>query len=153
MEDMRSIGRETHPIPGRARRRCGRDPDIFGCENWSFGGAVSMRRFAIILLKSLAVLLLVCFAASVAFAGWVSWYYSARLDLPTVEKLRAVSPADRICSSGGERTYVALTAVPAVVAMLSSLQRSLNSMSSGRAIRSWRLRTHSSSIIGRAAPA
>jgi penicillin-binding protein 1A len=71
-----------------------------------------MRRFAIILLKSVAVLLLVCFAASVAFAGWVSWYYSARLDLPTVEKLVAVSPADRICSSGGDRVYAPLAAIP-----------------------------------------
>ena len=71
-----------------------------------------MRKFAFIFVTAVTGLLLVFIAASAAFAGWVVWYYSAQFDLPTVERLLAVSPADRICSSAGERIYVPLAAIP-----------------------------------------
>jgi membrane peptidoglycan carboxypeptidase len=74
-----------------------------------------MRRLAIILVKSVAALLFACVATSVAFAGWFVWYYSARFDIPSVEKFVAISPADRICSLNDERTFVPLAAIPAMV--------------------------------------
>lgn len=70
-----------------------------------------MRKFIGVLIA----LLLVVNATIVAAVGWYVWHYEYGVGLPDRQKLVAVSAADRICSSGGERKFVPLAAVPPIV--------------------------------------
>jgi membrane carboxypeptidase/penicillin-binding protein len=74
-----------------------------------------MRKFLNFLIKFVVVLLLVATTALVAIVGWFVWHYEYGIGLPDRQKLLAVSAADRICSSDGERNFVPLAAVPPVV--------------------------------------
>lgn len=67
------------------------------------------------LISFLTALLLVVYATLVAAFGYFVWHYEYEIGLPDREKLVAVSAADRICSSGGERNFVPIAAVPPIV--------------------------------------
>ena len=67
------------------------------------------------LVGVLISLLLVANTAMVAAVGCFVWHYEYGIGLPDRQKLVAVSAADRICSSGGERNFVPIAAVPPMV--------------------------------------
>lgn len=75
-----------------------------------------MRSFVRFLAKCLATVLLICVVAVVATVGWFIWHYEYEIGLPTAQQMRAVSSADRICSSEEEKSEaVPLSAVPPLV--------------------------------------
>jgi penicillin-binding protein 1A len=67
------------------------------------------------LVGFLIALLLVADTALVAAVGSLVWHYEYGIGLPDRQNLVAVSAAERICSSGGERNFVPIAAVPPVV--------------------------------------
>lgn len=67
------------------------------------------------LVRALVTLRLVGSTALVALVGLFVWHFEYGIGLPDRQKLLAVSAADRFCSSGGERDFVALAAAPPIV--------------------------------------
>jgi membrane carboxypeptidase/penicillin-binding protein len=74
-----------------------------------------VRRFLKFFVKAAAALLLVATVALATIGGWLIWHYEYKLGLPKDQELATVSAAGRICSTGGERTFVPLAAIPAIV--------------------------------------
>jgi membrane carboxypeptidase/penicillin-binding protein len=74
-----------------------------------------MRRFLKVFVKVAAALLVVATVALAAIGGWFIWHYEYEIGLPRSQELATVSAAGRICSTGGERTFLPLAAIPPMV--------------------------------------
>jgi membrane peptidoglycan carboxypeptidase len=74
-----------------------------------------MRKFVVIVAKSVLALLSLSGVALLTFTGWLVWHYEYGIGLPDDGKLAAVSATGHICSVGDRRTYVALAGIPPLI--------------------------------------
>jgi membrane carboxypeptidase/penicillin-binding protein len=71
-----------------------------------------MRKFLGVVAKSIAALLLAATLILAVFLGLLVWHFEYGLGLPDREQLLATSGGERICSAGGNRTFVPLAEIP-----------------------------------------
>jgi penicillin-binding protein 1A len=74
-----------------------------------------MRKFVVIVAKSILALLSLAGVTLLMFTGWLVWHYEYGIGLPDDGKLLAASATGGICSSGGMRTFVPLAEIPPLV--------------------------------------
>ncbi|HLQ93709.1 MAG TPA: transglycosylase domain-containing protein [Xanthobacteraceae bacterium] len=74
-----------------------------------------MPKFAHILVKAIAALLVGSISALFGFVGFTVWRIDAQLSLPSYSELTAISAANPICSSNGERIFIPFAAIPPTV--------------------------------------
>src|SRR5882757_3830425 len=74
-----------------------------------------MPKFARILVKAIAALLVGSISALFGFVGFTVWRVDAQLSLPTYRELAAISAANLKCASNGERIFVPFAAIPPTV--------------------------------------
>jgi penicillin-binding protein 1A len=74
-----------------------------------------MRKPLIISAKLVLALLSVAGTGLLIFEGWLIWRYEYGIGLPDKGKLVAVSKTGPACSASDQRTYIALSEIPALV--------------------------------------
>jgi membrane carboxypeptidase/penicillin-binding protein len=74
-----------------------------------------MRKFVVIVAKSIVALLSLAGVALLMFTGWLIWHYEYGIGLPDKDKLAAVSETGPACSVSDQRTYIPLSEIPALV--------------------------------------
>ena len=70
-----------------------------------------MRRFLIVVAKSVLVLISVVAAALLAGIGYLAWRYDYSVTVPDLDKL-AAAPSGRVCSASASQNYLALDEIP-----------------------------------------
>jgi len=71
-----------------------------------------MRKFLVVVARSIAAVLLAATLMLAVWLGWLVWHFEYGLGLPDSRQLLAASDGERICSTGGNRTFVPLAKIP-----------------------------------------
>ena len=72
----------------------------------------TIRKYAALVGKFLAAVLMLPGPALLACSGWLVWHFEYGLGLPDHQKLAGISGTQQVCSAGHGRTFVPLAEIP-----------------------------------------